>query len=69
MYIEKIRIRNFKSIGGKWEEIEIGKNGLTLIAGSNGFGKCLDHSTKLNICVNDNIKEKYNEWKNKRNNR
>lgn len=39
MIIEKIRIKNFKSIGGKWEEYYVGENGLHLIHGVVGSGK------------------------------
>lgn len=39
MYIEKLRMKNFKGTSGKWTEIDIGSNGTTLIQGANGSGK------------------------------
>lgn len=39
MYIEKIRFKNFKSVGGKFTELDIGRDGLHLIKGANGTAK------------------------------
>lgn len=39
MKIHSVKCRNFKSIGGKWQNFEISDSGMTLIRGDNGEGK------------------------------
>ena len=39
MFVQKLKVRNFKNIGGKWIEFNFSSNSLWLISGQNGSGK------------------------------
>lgn len=57
MKINKIRFRNFKSVGGKWAEIKFPDNGLILITGKNGNGKCVRLDTVITVSIDDKYKD------------
>ena len=59
---EKIRFRNFLSVGNSFTEIDLNKNKNTLIVGKNGFGKCL--RVRTNIDINFNNENTKNKFKN-----
>jgi ABC-type Mn2+/Zn2+ transport system ATPase subunit len=46
---DKIRFKNFLSVGNVFTEIKLNKNKHTLIVGKNGGGKCVRKSTKIDI--------------------
>lgn len=52
----KIRIKNYKNIGGMWVELDFDSQGFYRIQGKNGTGKCVHYDTKINIKVSDDIK-------------
>lgn len=37
--VYKVRFKNFKSFGNQWTEVELTRNGTTVITGKNGNGK------------------------------
>jgi hypothetical protein len=66
---KKVTAKNFFSIGNNPIEIILNKSPTTLVAGSNGSGKCLHHSTKIEICINNSeINQKFLEYLNDKDN-
>ena len=57
MKINKIRFKNFKSVGGKWSEIKFPDSGLILINGKNGSGKCCRKDTVITVQIDDKYKD------------
>ena len=50
---KKLRIKNFKSFGNSWNEIDYTGNKLTAVIGKNGQGKCLDKNTVIKVQCTD----------------
>jgi Tfp pilus assembly pilus retraction ATPase PilT len=53
LIFKKIIYKNLLAVGSSAIEVDLKKNGLTLITGQNGCGKCLDPSTKIDIEIKD----------------
>ena len=51
----KIRLRNFMSYGGNWNEMSLSDKQLTAITGQNGHGKCLDPQTIVTIQIEKQV--------------
>lgn len=53
MIIQKVRGKNFLSIGNSFLEFDIQKYSRTVIAGKNGSAKCLRKNTLIDITIDD----------------
>lgn len=64
---EKIRYKNFLSTGNAFTEVNLVRPNNTLIVGKNGAGKCVRHSTKIDIdFLDEETREKFLDWKKNR---
>lgn len=59
----KIRWKNLLSTGNQFTEVDLLNSGNTLVVGTNGAGKCLRKSTKVDISFkNEETRKKYEEF-------
>jgi len=61
MQILRIKWRNFNSYGNKWNDIDLTQSDSAFIqiTGGNGNGKCLNPNTKIDVEMDDEIKQKF----------
>ena len=57
--LSKIRLRNFMSYGGNWNELPLSENQLMAINGQNGNGKCLHPDTVVTIKTTPENQERF----------
>lgn len=60
MFVEFLEVSysNFLSYGAKTTTFKL-KQGMNLITGTNGCGKCLSKETKIKVKIPDNLYDKY----------
>jgi len=62
VHFNKLTFKNINSYGNKLTTFNF-ENGLNLIAGSNGKGKCLDPNTEIEIEIDEiTILNKFNKF-------
>lgn len=63
IYFRKIRFKNLLSYGNYFTEIDLDGGNLNIITATNGHGKCLHESTRLNVDFdNDETKKKFDRF-------
>jgi hypothetical protein len=68
MLIQKIRWKNLLSYGNNWNEYNF-ENGVDIVFGENGQGKCISRFSKINIKIeNEETKKKFEEFLQRKNN-
>lgn len=64
MLIEELRIRNFRSFGNNEQVVKFNTEGgeLILLSGKNGFGKCVDPNTEIEVEFTGDTYNKFLEF-------